>query len=207
MTGIPDNLPPLIAILRGITAPEIDDIADALFEAGFRAAEVPLNSPDPLASIARLADRMADQMLVGAGTVLTPQAVASAYDAGARLIVSPNCDAAVIARTRDLGAVSLPGVMTPTEAFQALSAGASGLKLYPADVLGVSGFKALTAVLPPLTPVYAVGGIDVSRLAGWRLAGVSGVGIGSTLYRPGDSGSVVSARAKALIAAWTAAAE
>jgi 2-dehydro-3-deoxyphosphogalactonate aldolase len=207
MTIGPYDLPPLIAILRGITAPEIDGIADALFEAGFRSAEVPLNSPDPLASIARLADRMAGRMLVGAGTVLPPEAVTSAHDAGARLIVSPNCDAAVIARTRDLGAVSLPGVMTPTEAFQALSAGASGLKLYPADVLGVSGFKALSAVLPPLTPVYAVGGIDVSRLAGWRLAGVAGVGIGSTLYRPGDTPSVVSGRAQALVAAWTAAVE
>jgi 2-dehydro-3-deoxyphosphogalactonate aldolase len=176
---------PLVAILRGIRTEEVDAIGDALVEAGFALIEVPLNSPDPLRSIERLARRLGDRAFVGAGTVLTPPQVDSVRDAGGRLIVSPNCSPEVIARTVHADLLSLPGFLTPSEAFSALAAGAHALKLFPADVAGPRMLKALVAVLPPRVPVLAVGGVDPAGVPSWLAAGAAGLGLGSALYRPG----------------------
>jgi len=194
---------PLIAILRGLTPDEAPAVGDALVEAGFRVLEVPLNSPRPLDSIRILAARFEGRALVGAGTVLTPGAARDTAEAGGRLIISPNADAAVIAETRRLQALSLPGVFTPTEAFAALGAGAHALKLFPAEIAGPAGLKALRAVLPPDTRLYAVGGVAPDTLAPWRRAGASGFGIGSALYKPGMDAAEVGDRARAFVEAWT----
>ncbi|MFN3668231.1 MAG: 2-dehydro-3-deoxy-6-phosphogalactonate aldolase [Brevundimonas sp.] len=203
---IPQHLQtlPLVAILRGLTPDEAVAIGEALFDAGFRCLEVPLNSPDPLRSIERLADRFGESMLVGAGTVLTPGAVNDVKAAGGRIIISPNADPAVIAHAKAEGLVSLPGVFTPTEAFAALAAGADGLKLFPAEVAGTAGLKALKAVLPTTAAVFAVGGVDPESFPAWRQAGAGGFGIGSALYRPGDSPETVAARAHRFVEAWSA---
>ena len=193
---------PLVAILRGLTPAEAPAIGDALLEAGFRVLEVPLNSPDPLASIALLRQRCAGA-LVGAGTVLTPRQVNEVRDAGGELIVSPNFDAAVVAETARLGLVSLPGVATPSEAFGALAAGASGLKLFPAEAASPAVVKAWLAVLPRGTALMPVGGI--ATMAAWRAAGATGFGIGSALYKPGKSAAAVAEDARAFVAAWTGA--
>lgn len=195
---------PLIAILRGLGPDEAVAIGEALFEAGFRCLEVPLNSPDPLVSITRLTERFGDAMLVGAGTVLTEQAVDEVRAAGGRLIVSPNANPVVIAHAKAEGLLCLPGVFTPTEAFSALAAGADGLKLFPAEIAGIAGLKALRAVLPPTTAVYAVGGVEPASLPLWRAAGATGFGIGSALYRPGDPAEEVARRARAFVKAWNA---
>lgn len=192
---------PLIAILRGLRPDEAIEIGEALFAAGFRCLEVPLNSPSPLESIARLAARFGDEMLVGAGTVLTPAAVDDVKSAGGTLIISPNANPAVIAHTKTQGLVSLPGVFTPTEAFAALEAGADGLKLFPAEVAGVAGLKAMLAVLPRTTQVYAVGGIDPASIRAWRVAGATGFGIGSALYHPGASATEVEHAGRLFISA------
>lgn len=192
---------PLIAILRGLTPPEAKATAAALIDAGITQIEVPLNSPDPLDSIAAMAAAFGQTALIGAGTVLTPGEVNAVAAAGGRLIVSPNCNADVIARTRALGLQSWPGVFTPTEAFAALSAGATGLKLFPGDMAGPAGLKALRAVLPPETQVYAVGGAGADNLAAWIAAGANGFGIGSALYKPGQSPDTTAARAQTLVAA------
>ena len=194
---------PLIAILRGLTSEEAPAVGDALVEAGFRVLEVPLNSPRPLDSIRILAARFEGRALVGAGTVLTPGAARDTAEAGGRLIISPNADATVITETRRLQALSLPGVFTPTEAFAALSAGAHALKLFPAEIAGPAGLKALRAVLPPDTRLYAVGGVAPDTLAPWRRAGASGFGIGSALYKPGMDAAEVGDRARAFVEAWT----
>ena len=194
---------PLIAILRGLTPDEAPAVGDALVEAGFRVLEVPLNSPRPLDSIRILAERYEGRALVGAGTVLTPEAARQVTEAKGRLIISPNMDPAVIAETRRLGLLSLPGVFTPTEAFAALSAGAHALKLFPAEIAGPAGLKALRAVLPPDTRLYAVGGVAPDTLAPWRRAGASGFGIGSALYKPGMDAAEVGDRARAFVEAWT----
>lgn len=195
---------PLVAILRGLKPDEAVAIGEALFETGFRCLEVPLNSPDPLLSIERLADRFGDAVLVGAGTVLTTGAVDEVRAAGGRIIISPNANPAVIGHSKAQGLISLPGVFTPTEAFDALDAGADGLKLFPAEIAGTAGLKALKAVLPVTAALYAVGGVDPGSLATWRKAGASGFGIGSALYRPGDTPEAVAAHATAFVAAWSA---
>lgn len=188
----------LIAILRGITPGEVVDVAEVLVEEGIAAVEVPLNSPDPFTSVERLATAVGDVVQVGAGTVLTTDDVTRARDAGARLIVSPHTDPAVIARTLDHGLTAYPGVATPTEAFTAIGAGARHLKLFPADAVGTAGLRAWRAVLPPDVALVPVGGVDAANLAGWLDAGAAGAGLGSCLYRPGDTPGDVREHAREL---------
>lgn len=178
---------PVIAILRGVRPDEVSHHARALFEAGVRAIEVPLNSPDPLASIARLAREFGETCVCGAGTVLTVAEVEAVAAVGGRLIVSPNTDPAVIARTVALGLASAPGVATATEAFAAIRAGARHLKLFPASTYGPGHLKQLKAVLPAQIPVLAVGGVGPADMAAWRAAGALGFGLGSELYKAGQS--------------------
>lgn len=192
---------PLVAILRGVKPDEVENVADALIEAGFSMIEVPLNSPDPLASIERLARRYGDTVLVGGGTVLSVAEVEKIRAVGGRLIVSPNTNIdVIIAAARD-GLVVLPGYFTPSEAFAAIAAGASGLKLFPAEAATPAVLSAHRAVLPPEMAVFAVGGITPEGMAPWRAAGAQGFGLGSALYRPGISPAEVSERAHAFIAA------
>lgn len=193
---------PLTAILRGIAPDDAVPVCAALVQAGFTSIEVPLNSPNPLDSIRLMADAFGAQVEIGAGTVLTAEQVDQVQAAGGRLVVSPNCEPEVIARSKALGLRSLPGVLTPSECFTALKAGADGLKFFPAGLLGVDGLKAIRAVLPPETPTYMVGGVGPENFAAWIAAGATGFGIGSALYKPGDGAALVGDRAQAMIAAW-----
>jgi 2-dehydro-3-deoxyphosphogalactonate aldolase len=193
---------PLVAILRGVRPDEVEGIADALVEAGFAMIEVPLNSPDPLASIERLARHFGDDVLVGAGTVLDTGQVRSVAAAGGRLIVSPNTDIEVIAASAEAGMVSLPGYFTPSEGFAALKAGATGLKLFPAEAASPAVLKAQRAVLPREVAVLVVGGVAPDTMAPWRAVGADGFGLGSALYRPGASAAEVGAAARAFVDAW-----
>ena len=192
----------LIAILRGLRPDDAVGIGRALVAAGITRIEVPLNSPDPFASIRRLADALGDVAQIGAGTVLSPAQVAEVAVSGGQLVVSPDCNPEVIAATKAAGMASYPGVATPTEAFTALRAGADGLKLFPAFLIGPAGLGALRAVLPPATEIYAVGGVGPETFADWLAAGATGFGIGSALFTPGAGAGEVRARADDIVAAY-----
>ena len=195
---------PLIAILRGIQPTEVEAIGDALVDAGFTLIEVPLNSPDPLDSIARLAKRFAGRAVIGAGTVLTEAQVAAVRAAGGTMIISPNANPGVIAASAAAGLVSLPGIATPSEAFAAIEAGANALKLFPAEGASPGVLKAMRAVLPRDMRVLPVGGISPDNMTVWHQAGAAGFGIGSALYSPGLAPGDVAARASAFSKAWEA---
>ena len=191
---------PLIAIIRGVTPDEAEAIGEAIRNGGIRIIEVPLNSPDPFDSITRLSARFGDEMLVGAGTVLDPADVARVRDAGGRLIVSPNTNFEVIAATAAAGLISCPGYFTPSEAFAALRAGATALKLFPAEGAVPAVLKAQRAVLPNDVPLFAVGGIAPDNMQPWLDAGASGFGLGSGLYKPGQSAAGTLEKARAYVA-------
>lgn len=192
---------PLIAILRGLTPAEAPAIGEALVSSGFAIIEVPLNSPEPLQSIATLT-RKFPQALIGAGTVLNAQQVKDVHDAGGRLVVAPNFNPAVVAQALALGMVVLPGVATPTEAFAALDAGAHGLKLFPAEMITPATVKAMRAVLPKAAALMPVGGITPDNMAVYRDAGATGFGLGSALYSPGRSAQAVQQQAQAFVMAF-----
>jgi len=195
---------PLIAILRGVTPDEIVAVGRALYDAGFRVIEIPLNSPQPFESIRRLTAELDDSCLIGAGTVLTEAQVAEVDAAGGRLIVSPNANLAVIRASKAAGLVSAPGVATPSEGFAALDAGADSLKLFPAEQLGPAVVKAWRAVFPKELALLPVGGITPDNMGPYVAAGANGFGLGSALYKPGLSAAQVSANAQAFAAGWQA---
>ncbi len=192
----------LIAILRGIRPEEAEPVAGALLSAGISRIEVPLNSPDPFLSLERMVRAFGAAGSFGSGTVLAPADVSRVAAAGGTFVVSPNCDPSVIAATKAAGLGSYPGVFTATECFSALGAGADALKIFPADLMGPPGIKALRAVLPPEVPIYAVGGASAGTFGAWRAAGASGFGIGSALYKPGMAAEAVGRNAAALVAAF-----
>jgi 2-dehydro-3-deoxyphosphogalactonate aldolase len=191
---------PLIAILRGVTPAEVVSIGEALVDAGFGVIEVPLNSPDPLESITRLARALAGRAVIGAGTVLRAAEVAAVQSAGGTIVISPNTNVDVIAATRSAGLVSLPGFATPSEAFAALEAGASALKLFPAEAASPTVLKAIRAVLPSGARILPVGGITPESMAPWMKAGAAGFGLGSALYTAGLTADEVGTRARRFIA-------
>ncbi len=192
----------IIAILRSVAASEVVEVGAALLEAGVTVVEVPLNSPDPFSSIGKLAKAFSGRMVVGAGTVISVQDVNLLKEAGGTISVSPDCNPETIARAIALGLDPLPGVFTPTEAFTAIRAGAQHLKLFPAEAASPTTVKAWRAVFPKHIQIHAVGGVTPSNMAEWLACGVSGFGIGSSLYKPGMSLSAVSESANTLVAAW-----
>lgn len=200
-----EGVPPIVAILRGIRTEEALDIAASLVEAGVRLIEVPFNSPDPCGSIRAMVEALNDRASFGGGTVTSTDLAEQLAAAGGTFMVSPNTDAAVIARSLELGMDVLPGFLTPTEAFAAIGAGARDLKLFPGSVLGSSYIKAIREVLPAEARIWAVGGVGVANVAEFLAAGVYGIGVGGSLYRPGDDAATVAARAASLVAAWKAA--
>lgn len=195
----------IIAILRGIAPDQAVDAVDVLIKAGITSIEVPLNSPDPFNSIKLMADAFGDDALIGAGTVLSVEDVNRVAQSGGKLVVSPNVDPRVVVATKTAGLQSWPGVMTPTECFAALKNGADGLKIFPGSLQGPDGLKAIRAVLPIGTQVYAVGGAGPENFAAWFAASADGFGIGSALYKPGMSTADIGARARDIVAAYDAA--
>ncbi len=193
---------PLVAILRGITPAEADGIGAALYEAGFRLIEVPLNSPEPFESIGHLRRQLPDDAVIGAGTVTQAAQVDTLVAAGGELVVMPHADLTVIAAAKHAGLPCVPGVATPTEAFAALAAGADALKLFPAELLTPSVIVALRAVLPRLTRLLPVGGITPENMRGYVAAGAAGFGLGSALYRAGTAADEVQRRARRFVDAW-----
>jgi 2-dehydro-3-deoxyphosphogalactonate aldolase len=197
--------PGLIAILRGLTPDEAVEVGQCLYDSGFRSLEVPLNSPNPLATISALRAGLPADCLVGAGTVLTAEQVRHCHAAGAQTIVSPNTDVAVIAETVRLGMQSYPGAATPSDAFAAIGAGAKNVKIFPSEQVGINGLKAWTAVIPKEINLIPVGGVDASNIGMWMKAGATGFGIGSSLYKPGIAVEDLRQRAITMIAAWKTA--
>jgi 2-dehydro-3-deoxyphosphogalactonate aldolase len=202
--NINDYRPPLLAILRGLTTAEAPAVAAALFDAGLRLLEVPLNRPQALDCIALLDRIKPADALVGGGTICNVDQVDQVFQAGGRLMVAPNFEPVVVARARQHGMLAMPGVATPTEALAALGAGADAVKWFPAEALGFAGLKSVKAVLPAGAQVWPVGGIGIDQLADWIGAGAGGVGIGGQLYRPGMAVAELAGRARALVAAWQA---
>jgi 2-dehydro-3-deoxyphosphogalactonate aldolase len=194
----------IIAILRGITPPESIGVCEALIEAGITMIEVPLNSPDALTSISLAANALGDKAAIGAGTVLTKKQVWAVADAGGTFIVSPDTNKQVIEETVRIQLLSYPGVFTPTDAFRAIKAGATGLKFFPAEVLGPKGIKAMKAVLPPELPVYAVGGANPDNFGEYFAAGCTGFGLGTYIYKPGMTVDDVAERGRTAVAAYDA---
>lgn len=192
---------PLVAIIRGVTPAEVEAVGDALVEAGIRIIEVPLNSRDPFDSIARLAKRVGDRVLVGAGTVTNVGNVEKVREAGGRLVVAPNFNEAVVKASVASGMVSMPGVFTPSEAFAALDAGAHALKLFPAEAASPRMVRAMRAVLPPELPLVIVGGVSPDSIPAWIEGGASGFGLGSGVYKPGQSAAEVLESARSYVAA------
>ena len=196
---------PLVAILRGVKPEEVEAIGDTLIAEGIAIIEVPLNSPDPMESVRRLATRCGGRALVGAGTVLDPADCARIAAAGGKLIVTPHADTEVVRAAKAAGLLAVPGFFTPSEAFALIKAGADGLKLFPAEAASPAVLKALLAVLPKGTPVLPVGGIDAGNMASWRAAGAAGFGIGSSIYKPGDTAAIVATKTRLLVSALTPA--
>jgi 2-dehydro-3-deoxyphosphogalactonate aldolase len=201
LASFTDRLP-LVAILRGVTPDEILPVGEALVDAGFTILEVPLNSPEPFASIARLVRRFGDEVLIGAGTMRTPADLDALVEAGGRLMVTPHGDPDLIRAAKQRGLLTLPGIATPTEAFAAIDAGTDGLKLFPAEMIPPTVVKAMRAVLPKSMPLFPVGGIEPGTMAAYRAAGANGFGLGSALYKPGLSTPEVAERARAFVEAW-----
>ena len=189
---------PLVAILRGVTPDEVVAVGEALVAAGIVVIEVPLNSPEPIESIRRLAARFGDVALIGAGTVIDTADCARIAAAGGRLVVTPHADPMVVQAAKAAGMLAVPGFLTPGEAFALLRAGADGLKLFPAEAASPAVLRAMLAVLPKGTPVLPVGGIDATNIPAWRDAGAAGFGIGSAIYKPGDTAATVVAKAARL---------
>jgi 2-dehydro-3-deoxyphosphogalactonate aldolase len=190
----------LVAVLRGLTPEDAVAIGSALVDAGIVIMEVPLNSPEPYASIERLQSAFGDRALIGAGTVMRVQEVRDVVAAGGKLVVSPHAAVDVVRATKAADALAMPGFFTPTEAFAVLAAGADALKLFPAEATTPATLKAMRAVLPPGTLVLPVGGVGLGTMAPWVAVGAAGFGIGSSLYRPGDRAAAVGSRAQALLA-------
>lgn len=193
---------PLVAIIRGVTPDEVLAIATAIKDAGFYLIEVPLNSPNPYNSLKIMADALGGEILIGAGTVTSQQQVDKVQAAGGRFVVSPNTNIDVIKHTKQCGLYSLPGFYTPSEAFQAIDAGADALKMFPADSLGVNGLKAISVVLPDEVAVFAVGGVNIGNMPAYRAAGAAGFGLGTGIYKVGMSADQVHRNAKAHVQAY-----
>ncbi|WP_303830880.1 2-dehydro-3-deoxy-6-phosphogalactonate aldolase [Asticcacaulis taihuensis] len=195
---------PLVAILRGLRPSEALDIGEVLVEAGFRIVEVPLNSPDPFDSIKLLAQSLGKRAIVGAGTVLNVPDVETLHAVGGQICISPNANPDVIRRAKALGLISFPAFFTPTEAFAAIDAGADAIKLFPAELAGTTGLKAMKAVLPKTVPVFPVGGVNPDNMKDFIEAGAAGFGIGSAVFKPGDTPEIVYRKARAFVEGWEA---
>lgn len=202
--NIDDFQPPLVAILRGLTAVEAPAVAELLFECGFRMLEVPLNRPGALECISIINGLKPADALAGGGTMLTVGDVELVSEHGGRIMIAPNFNADVVRHAKDLGMLAVPGVATPTEALAALAAGADAVKWFPAEALGLAGLRSVRTILPVGARVWPVGGVNAANLRDWRLAGADGFGIGGRLYEPGITLSVLEGRARELIAAWRA---
>ena len=192
---------PLIAILRGVCPDEVVAVCAALERAGVAIVEVPLNSPEPLVSIGKLAETFGDRLLIGAGTVMTPDMVREVAAVGGKLLVTPHADPELVRVGKGLGMMAAPGFFTPAEAFSLLRAGADCIKLFPAEGSNPAALKGMRAILPPGTLVVPVGGVSVENIATWTEAGAAGFGIGSSIYKPGDTPEIVEKKARALVAA------